>query len=289
MKMTYKIQYLLESNWELLISRHFSKGLFQFLGDCFELLLLSNKFILKPVNLLLQLLDRFVSKFCSCFCLLQFSSKSFDLFLVGLFTLVGFFFSSKILVSPTSALSSAFSRSCSHCTSFLETSSYVASAASAFSLASFSSFSKPAILLSSSTALFSKTFFARSESSAAVPALSSLVFAATSFSSVFSRSSSSPETLLLRAFISASAARSDFSFSSSCRLTMPSFSVVRSSSVSNCLALVASSETSSSAFSALSLATLLASSQTSHLSQALSFSTFMACIFFLIASIVRPL
>merc|ERR1711942_404686 len=78
MKMTYKIQYLLESNWELLISRHFSKGLFQFLGDCFELLLLSNKFILKPVNLLLQLLDRFVSKCCSCFC---FFSGFFQLFL----------------------------------------------------------------------------------------------------------------------------------------------------------------------------------------------------------------
>merc|ERR1711942_325471 len=118
MKMTYKIQYLLESNWELLISRHFSKGLFQFLGDCFELLLLSNKFILKPVNLLLQLLDRFVSKFCSCFCLLQFSSKSFDLFLVGLFTLVGFFFSLfKILLTLHEFLRNLFI-SCICCFSF---------------------------------------------------------------------------------------------------------------------------------------------------------------------------
>merc|ERR1719221_2509385 len=75
-----------------LISRHFSKGLFQLLSDCFKLLLLSNKFILKPVNLLLQLLDRFVCKFCSCFCLLQFGSEGFDLFLIRLLALVGFFF-----------------------------------------------------------------------------------------------------------------------------------------------------------------------------------------------------
>merc|ERR1712105_458025 len=86
-------KYKNKSNLECIISRHFSKGLFKFFSDCFELLLLSNKFILKPVNLLLQLLDRFVCKFCSCLCLLQFGSEGFDLFLVGLLALVGFFFS----------------------------------------------------------------------------------------------------------------------------------------------------------------------------------------------------
>merc|ERR1712105_393553 len=128
------------SDLECLISRHFCKSLLQFFCDGFGLLLLRDKFIFKSVNFLLQFLNRFVSKFCSCLCLLQFCSEGFDLFLVGLLTLVGFFFSnsrdfrllattlssssnSKILVSPTSALSSAFSRSESHCTSFLETSS----------------------------------------------------------------------------------------------------------------------------------------------------------------------
>merc|ERR1719270_1777154 len=67
---------------------------------------------------------------------------------------------------------------------------------------SFRSFSRPIILFSSSSALLWKTFLARSESSAAVPALSSLATAATIFSSVFSRSSSRPDTRLVRAFIS---------------------------------------------------------------------------------------
>merc|ERR1719260_144528 len=194
--------------------------------------------------------------------------------------------SSTILVSPTSARSSAFSRSASHCASFLATSSYVASAASAFSLASFRSFSNPLILFSSSSALLWKTFFARSESSEAVTALSSLPAAATIFSSVFSRSSSKLDTRLLRAFISSSVAARAFSFSSSCRETIPNLSTVRSSSVSSCLALFINSSTSSSPFWARILAALQASSQTSTLSQALSFSTFMACIFFLIASIL---
>merc|ERR1719323_1193254 len=103
---------------------------------------------------------------------------------------------------------------------FLARSDEVASAASAFSLASFRSFSRPMILFSSSSALLWNTFLARSESSAAVPALSSLATAATIFSSVFSRSSSRPETRLVRAFISSSVAASCFSFSSSCKVAM---------------------------------------------------------------------
>merc|ERR1712130_923714 len=59
-----------------------------------------------------------------------------------------------------------------------------------------------------------------------------------------------------------------------------------SSSVSSWRALVMSSSTSSSALEALSLAALHCSSQTSTLSHALSFSTFIACIFFLMASMV---
>merc|ERR1719244_2457233 len=162
------------SDLECLISRHFSKSLLQFFCDGFELLLLRNKFIFKSVNFLLQFLNRFVSKLCSCLCLLQFGSEGFDLFLVGLFALVGFFFSNLKrlqIVGNNSKL-------------FLQLQD--------LGLSNICSFSKPAILLSSSTALFSKTFLARSESSAAVPALSSLVFAATNFSSVFSRSSSRP-------------------------------------------------------------------------------------------------
>ena len=54
-------------------------------------------------------------------------------------------------------------------------------------------------------------------------------------------------TDLFKAFISSSLAASCFSFSSSWRVAMPSFSVVRSNSVSSCLALVISSSTSSSA------------------------------------------
>ena len=59
-------------------------------------------------------------------------------------------------------------------------------------------------------------------------------------------------TDLFKAFISSSLAASCFSFSSSWRVAMPSFSVVRSSSVSSCLAFVISSSTSSSALDALS-------------------------------------
>merc|ERR1712226_1676600 len=103
---------------------------------------------------------------------------------------------STILVSPVSARSSVFSRSDSHWTSFLESSSKELSAASAFSLASFSSFPRPEILSSSSAALLWNTFLARSESSSAVAALSCLATAATILVSVFSRSSSSPETPL---------------------------------------------------------------------------------------------
>jgi hypothetical protein len=57
----------------------------------------------------------------------------------------------------------------------------------------------------------------------------------------------------------------DFSFSSSWRVMRESLSEVTSSSVSSCLALLTSSRTSSSAFSALSFAALLASSLASHL------------------------
>merc|ERR1719234_342225 len=104
------------------------------------------------------------------------------------------------------------------------------------------------ILFSSSSALLWKTFLARSESSAAVPALSSLATAATIFSSVFSRSSSRPDTLLVSAFISSSVAASCFSFSSSCRVAMERRSEVTSSSVSSCLDLITSSSTSSHHF-----------------------------------------
>merc|ERR1719466_201921 len=66
--------------------------------------------------------------------------------------------SSRILVSPASARSSAFSKSESHVASFFAVSSYSASAFSAFSLASLSSFSRAMILFSSSSALFWNTF-----------------------------------------------------------------------------------------------------------------------------------
>merc|ERR1711890_27354 len=94
-----------------------------------------------------------------------------------------------------------------------------------------------------------------------------------------------PETRLFKEFISSSAEANIFSFSSSWMETRTNLSLVRSSSVSSCLALVISSSTSSSALLARSLAALQASSHLSTLSQALSFSTFMACIFFLMASI----
>merc|ERR1719370_1662641 len=119
MALKNNIQKLLKSDLECLISRHFSKGLFKFFSDCFELLLLSNKFILKPVILLLQLLDRFVCKFCSCLCLLQFGSEGFDLFLVRLLALVGFFFSLfKILFTLNKFLRNFFI-SCICCFSFV--------------------------------------------------------------------------------------------------------------------------------------------------------------------------
>ena len=59
-------------------------------------------------------------------------------------------------------------------------------------------------------------------------------------------------TDLFKAFISSSLAASCFSFSSSWRVAMPSFSVVRSSSVSSWRDLVTNSSTSSSALDALS-------------------------------------
>merc|ERR1719427_834498 len=76
-----------------LISRHFSKCLLQFLSNCLELLLLSNKFIFKSVNFLLELLHRLVSKLCSCLSLLQLSCQSLDLLLIRLLTLIGLLFS----------------------------------------------------------------------------------------------------------------------------------------------------------------------------------------------------
>ena len=58
----------------------------------------------------------------------------------------------------------------------------------------------------------------------------------------------SPDTRLVRAFISSSVAASCFSFSSSCKVAMDKRSAVMSSSVSSCLDLSSSSATSSSPF-----------------------------------------
>merc|ERR1712106_616959 len=99
---------------------------------------------------------------------------------------------STILISPTSALSSALSSSPSTCCNLFATSSYFLSASSAWVLAPFSSSSSLLILSSSWIALLSSTFLIRSLSSAAVAALSSFWVAKRSLSSHFSRSSSSP-------------------------------------------------------------------------------------------------
>merc|ERR1719187_1483215 len=54
-----------------LVARHLSKGHLKLLSNCFVFLLFGNKFVLESVNLLLELLDRFVSKFSSSLSLLQ--------------------------------------------------------------------------------------------------------------------------------------------------------------------------------------------------------------------------
>merc|ERR1719187_1311309 len=72
-----------------LVARHLSKGHFKLLSNCFVFLLFGNKFVLESVNLLLELLDRFVSKFSSSLSLLQLGGQGLDLLLVGLLSLVG--------------------------------------------------------------------------------------------------------------------------------------------------------------------------------------------------------
>merc|ERR550525_1389315 len=292
---------VLISRLHILVSRHLSESHLQLLSDGFVLVLLGHQLVLQSVHLLLQLRHGLVGKLRPGLGLLQLGGQSLDLLLVSLLSGIGLLLGNleglqvvghnpqlllklqDLGLSGVGSLLSLLQVRLAVC-ELLGNVLVGRSAASALSLASFSSFSRAEILLSSSPALFSNTFLARSESSAAVPALSSLVLAWVSFSSVFSRSSSRPDTLLLRAFISASAAIRDFSFSSNWRETMASFSVQRSSSVSSCLDLATSSATSSSALAALSLATVLASSAWSVRSQALSFSTFIACIFFLMAS-----
>merc|ERR1712029_394810 len=65
-----------------LVSRAFSKGGFKFFSDGLVLLLLSNKFILQSVNLLLEFLHRSLSKLSSGLSLLQLGSQRLDLLLV---------------------------------------------------------------------------------------------------------------------------------------------------------------------------------------------------------------
>merc|ERR1712080_714242 len=228
-----------------LVSGHFSECLLQFLSDRLELLLLGDQFVLQPVHLLLQLHHRLLRKLGPDHRLVQLGGQSLDLFLVSLLSLVCLLLSPlqrfqvishnpqlflKVHNLGLSDLSSLFSLLQIGFTLSQFLGHFIISRISSlrFLLASFKSFSSAVILFSSSSALLWKTFLARSESSEADAALSSLLTAATIFSSVFSRSSSSPDTRLLRAFISSSVAASSFSFSSSCRDTIPSFSVVRS-------------------------------------------------------------
>merc|ERR1719187_2180183 len=72
-----------------LVARHFSKGHLKLFSNCFVFHLFGNKFVLKSVNLLLEFLDRFVSKFSSSLSLLQLGGQGLDLLLVGLLSLVG--------------------------------------------------------------------------------------------------------------------------------------------------------------------------------------------------------
>merc|ERR1719187_1594035 len=72
-----------------LVARHLSKRHLKLLSNCFVFLLFGNKFVLKSVNLLLEFLDRFVSKFSSSLSLLQLGGQGLDLLLVGLLSLVG--------------------------------------------------------------------------------------------------------------------------------------------------------------------------------------------------------
>merc|ERR1719222_1475303 len=288
----------------ILVSGHFSKGLLGLLSDCLVLLLLCHKLILKPVHLLLQFKHRLLGKLGAGLSLLQLGSQGLDLLLVGLLPLVGLLLGhlqglqvvrhnpqlllqlEDLGLTDISALLGLLEVGL---TGSQLLGDLIVGCVGGLGLLS----CLLQVLLQSNdpllvfVSLLWKTFLARSESSAAVPALSSLATAATIFSSVFSRSSSSPETLLVSAFISSSVAASCFSFSSNCRVAMDRRSEVTSSSVSSCLDLITSSSTSSSPFWARILAAFIFSSLTSAWSQALSFSTFIACIFFLIASILK--
>merc|ERR1712029_1004539 len=75
-----------------LVSRAFSKGGFKFFSDGLVLLLLSNKFILQSVNLLLEFLHRSLSKLSSSLSLLQLGSQRLDLLLVTGLSLISLLF-----------------------------------------------------------------------------------------------------------------------------------------------------------------------------------------------------
>merc|ERR1711872_54597 len=71
-----------------LVARHLSEGHLKLLSNCFVFLLFGNKFVLKPVNLLLKLLDGFVGKLSTSLSLLQLGGQGLDLLIVGLLSLV---------------------------------------------------------------------------------------------------------------------------------------------------------------------------------------------------------
>merc|ERR1719189_1575306 len=72
-----------------LVAGHLSEGKLKLLSDGLVLLHFSGKFIFQPINLMLELLDRFFSKLSSGLSLLQLASECLDLLLVGVLTLVG--------------------------------------------------------------------------------------------------------------------------------------------------------------------------------------------------------
>merc|ERR1712032_98592 len=73
----------------LLVSRALSKGSLKLFSDGLILLLLSNKFILQPVNLFLEFLNRSLSKLSSGLRLLQLGSQRLDLLLVAGLPFIG--------------------------------------------------------------------------------------------------------------------------------------------------------------------------------------------------------
>merc|ERR1712032_671624 len=73
----------------LLVSRALSKGSLKLFSDGLILLLLSNKFILQPVNLFLEFLNCSLSKLSSGLRLLQLGSQRLDLLLVAGLPFIG--------------------------------------------------------------------------------------------------------------------------------------------------------------------------------------------------------